>query len=141
MYTKGFFQDLIPEKYMQKYSPISKIYTPEITNIGFIEVLIDKCKGQLLIIFKDFIYFFFPAFVKLIFTVQGRAWPIWKHLCYAKSPKLVRFRRTFRYQVTEYSLELLHVKRISIFQQVSLAKICVVTFDAYTDVSFYVACF
>lgn len=59
MYTKGFFQDLIPEKYMQKYSPISKIYTPEITNIGFIEVLIDKCKGQLLIIFKDFIYFFF----------------------------------------------------------------------------------
>lgn len=128
---------------MQKYSPISKIYTLEITNIEFIEVLIDKCKGQLLIIYTDFIFFFFffPSLVKLIFTVQGRTWPIWKHLCDSKSSKLVRFRRTFRYQVTEYSLELLHVERISIFQQVSLAKICVVTFDAYTDVSFYVACF
>lgn len=47
---------------MQKYSPISKIYTLEITNIEFIEVLIDKCKGQLLIIYTDFIFFFFFSF-------------------------------------------------------------------------------
>lgn len=87
----------------QKYSPISKIHPPELTIIEFMEVLKDKGKGQLVIMYTDFFFFFWP-WIRLIFTAQGRAWPIWKHLCYANSSEMVEW------QVTDCVLELFHVE-------------------------------